>query len=95
MKNIGLCILVAASVVGFSGCSGKSDLVPTVQYAPVGMQHSTNFGGIRKICVDRVLYITSYNGMTPAINPEDGKYILCGVDEYGRVIPLSKVGKIR
>ena len=57
------------------------------------MMHATNFGGIRKLCVDSVMYITSHNGMTPAIDSKTGKYITCGVDEYGRVIATGTFGK--
>jgi len=58
-----------------------------------GEQHATNFGGIRKLCTDGVIYIVSYNGMTPAIDRKTGLYIACGVDEYGRVEPLNIIGK--
>jgi hypothetical protein len=39
------------------------------------------------------MYISSYNGMTPAIDNKSLDYIRCATDEYGRVIALSHAKK--
>jgi hypothetical protein len=90
---IGLGILGA--LMSFSGCSSKDNMVTPRHYSigVQGEQHATNFGGIRKLCTDGVMYIVSYNGMTPAIDRKNGQFISCSVDEYGRVIALGTFGK--
>jgi len=97
MKNLNIVIGLVSLVglVAFSGCSSQPQIQTRSAYNPgvSGMLHATNFGGIRKICVDGVMYITSYNGMTPAIDNKNGKYISCHIDEYGRVIATGTFGK--
>jgi len=86
---------IVVALMSFSGCSSKQDMVTPRAFnmGVQGEQHATNFGGIRKLCTDGVMYIVSYNGMTPAIDRKNGLFISCSVDEYGRVIALGTFGK--
>lgn len=95
MKRVILSVIGLVGILGFSGCSSQPKVQTRSSYNPgvQSMLHATNFGGIRKICVDGVMYITSYNGMTPAIDNKNGRNVSCQVDEYGRVIATGTFGK--
>jgi hypothetical protein len=90
--NIIMVMGLLVALMSFSGCSSKQDMV-TPHYGSVGMVHATNFGGVKKVCVDDVMYLSSHNGMTPAIDRKTGRFIECRVDEYQRVIPVGTFGK--
>jgi uncharacterized lipoprotein YehR (DUF1307 family) len=80
-------LVIAVSVLFIiTGCAEKS--IQTRRYTPSGELHAANFGGIKKLCIDSVMYISSYNGMTPAIDCKTLQYINCTNDEYGRVVAL-------
>lgn len=80
-------LVIAVSIMFvISGCAQKS--LQTRSYTPSGALHAANFGGIKKLCIDSVMYITTYNGMTPAIDSKTLQYINCTNDEYGRVVVL-------
>jgi len=84
-------LLISTIVLMTSGCASKTQM--TQRYMPQGELHATNFGGVRKLCIDSIMYISSYNGMTPAIDNKSLDYIRCATDEYGRVIALSHAKK--